>query len=168
MKRLKNYQAVLEEIAELMMQHDIECTTYQVDIYLYIDEDGNGSVDLFANVGGNNWIDDDHITVCCMKECTSSWSDDYQDTEQIADVLGVSKYTFVESVREWLEATTGWKYEHDEIGYDDAYNYVKEHPQINAKLDDARADLIRDQRAEYENRADYELYEALLDEACSC
>lgn len=164
MKKINNYQAVLDQIVELMMQHDIECTTYQQDIYLYIDDDGNGSVDLFANVGGNSWIDDDHITVCCMKECTSSWSDEFQDTEQIADVLGVSEYTFVESVREWLEVRTGWKYEHDDIGYDDAYNYVREHPPIEEKLDDARADLIRDQREYYVDRAESELDEALAEQ----
>lgn len=168
MKRLKNYQAVLDEIVDLMMQHDIGLYRYQRDVYLYIDEDGNGRLEIFENVGGNNWIDDDHITVCCMHECTESWSDTWQDEQQIADVLGCSEDHLIDSVCEWMAAEYGGYYEHDEISYNDVYEYINHHDPLLDKLLAARADLIRDQRAEYEERADYELQEALLDAAFAC
>ena len=72
MIELKNEDAVIELIAEAMMEHDVSCCKYQEDVYLYIDDSGIGSISIFPNVGGNSWLDDDHITVCCMPEVLSA------------------------------------------------------------------------------------------------
>lgn len=62
-KVLKNRDAVIDMIAEEMRDLDMKALDYQVDIYLYIDEEGLGTVETFSNPGGNSWLDDDHITV---------------------------------------------------------------------------------------------------------
>lgn len=49
---------VVEEIIRMLMEHDIDHTSYQEDIYLYIHEDGTGEVTTFTNVGGNSWLDE--------------------------------------------------------------------------------------------------------------
>lgn len=64
MKELKNREDVIDMIAGEMRGLDMQALDFQVDIYLYIDEDGVGMVDTFSNPGGNSWRDDDHITVC--------------------------------------------------------------------------------------------------------
>lgn len=166
MRSLSNRYAVLDQIVELMMQHDIECTRYQQDVYLYIDDAGVGTVEIFANVGGNNWIDDDHITVCCMRECTTDWTDYYSEIDTIAYGLDCSYDHLIESVREWLEADTGDHYEEDEIEYDDVYEYIRAHEPLLEKLESVRADMIRndeDSRAWYRDIAARELDEALED-----
>ena len=48
-----------EKLAELMKKVHLGNYPFQIDIYLYPD----GSVDDFVNVGGNSWLNDDHITV---------------------------------------------------------------------------------------------------------
>ena len=65
--KLNNYEEVVDELVDLMVRLDAEVPDYQVDIYLYVDEDRNGSLDTFVNVGGNSWIEDDHITVLSHK-----------------------------------------------------------------------------------------------------
>lgn len=60
---LKNRDEVVDMIAETMRELDKDACDFQIDIYLYIDEDGNGEIETFSNPGGNSWRDDDHITV---------------------------------------------------------------------------------------------------------
>lgn len=81
MKTLKNYDAVVEQIAETMRQLDKDSCDFQIDIYLYIDDEGNGEIDTFTNPGGNSWRDDDHITVYC----DGPHYDDYFDIDILAD-----------------------------------------------------------------------------------
>ena len=166
MRKLVNREAVLDQIVELMMQHDIEYTIDQQAVYLYIDDAGVGSVELFANIGGNNWCDDDHITVCCLRECTTDWTDYYTEIDTIAYGLDCSYTHLIESVREWIEAETGDHYEADEIGYCEVYGYIEDHEPLLEKLERVRADMIRndeESRAWYRDRAIRELDEALED-----
>lgn len=60
---LNNYGYVVEDIAQTMRALDREALDYQTDIYLYIDDEGNGTVETFPNPGGNSWRNDDHILV---------------------------------------------------------------------------------------------------------
>lgn len=150
MIELRNGCDVLDAIVEAKMDHDIRCCKYQEDVYLYIDDNGTGSIEIFVNVGGNSWIDDDHITVCCMKEYLGDWTDTFETEDAIASVLDCSCEHLIESVREWLEATTGDQYEQDEIKYNDVYDYVRAHQPILDKIMDAREYVIR-----YECKNDY-------------
>lgn len=99
---LKNYDELIPQIACMMMMHDKANTSYQEDIYLYVDADGNGRVELFQNVGGNSWLDDDHYTLHCLPERYASedqcFEDDFADyvdaaTEILDSFLdGVDEY----------------------------------------------------------------------------
>lgn len=77
MKTLKNYDEVVDRIAEEMRDLDRRALDFQVDIYLYIDEEGNGEIDTFSNPGGNSWRNDDHIVVYS----DGPHFDDYFETE---------------------------------------------------------------------------------------
>lgn len=77
MKELKNRDKVIDMIAETMRELDKDACDFQIDIYLYIDEDGNGEIETFSNPGGNSWRDDDHITVYS----DGPHYDDYFETE---------------------------------------------------------------------------------------
>ncbi len=72
---LNNYGYVVEDIAQTMRALDKEALNYQTDIYLYIDDEGNGTVETFSNPGGNSWRNDDHILVYVDKP----HYDDYYD-----------------------------------------------------------------------------------------
>lgn len=74
---LKNRDAVVDAIAETMRNLDKESANYETEVYLYIDDNGNGTVDTFVNPGGNSWLDDDHIVVYS----DSPHCDDFFDSE---------------------------------------------------------------------------------------
>lgn len=93
---LKNYDELIPQIARMMLEHDKAHTCYQEDIYLYVDENGTGTLKLFQNVGGNSWLDDDHYTLHCLPERYAAedqcFEDDFADyvdaaTEILDDFL---------------------------------------------------------------------------------
>lgn len=73
---LKNKEKVLAELIEQIKEFTISHNEYQTDVYLYIDEDGNGTIDTFTNVGANSWLNDDHFTIYCDREHHDSMMDE--------------------------------------------------------------------------------------------
>ena len=76
---INNYDEVREQLIEELKDLELRKPNYQTDIYLYIDKNGNGKIDTFVNVGGNSWINDDHITIYCDKEHYNTIMDDLSD-----------------------------------------------------------------------------------------
>lgn len=76
---LKNYDEVRETLIETIADLETRKNRYQTDIYLYIDENGHGTIDTFANVGGNSWLNDDHITIYTDREHYETKLDDLQN-----------------------------------------------------------------------------------------
>lgn len=146
MIELKNRGEVVTAIAEAMMKHDAASTPYQEDVYLYVDENGVGRIEIFQNVGGHNWLDDDHITVSILEQCESDWTGCFTTEGDIAIGLDIKYEQLIESVREWKEVTDGLKYDADEIGYDDVYSYIKEHPPLWDRITDAYEQCVCDQK----------------------
>ena len=60
---IRNREEVVDELTELIMQFERDHNPFQTDVYMYIGEDGNATLNTFINVGGNSWLDDDHITI---------------------------------------------------------------------------------------------------------
>lgn len=150
---LKNRQAVVEEIIRMLMEHDMDHTSYQEDIYLYIHEDGTGEVTTFTNVGGNSWLDDDHITVYCMKEDLSDWTDFVPDIGDIADVLGWSLNSLKERTAAWM-CETGWQYDAEDVNGLDIRQFIAKHPVLLNQIKDAEEEYIK-----------HELYSDYMDKA---
>lgn len=128
-KNITNRAEIEAKIAELLTAH--ECTRYQEDIYLYIDDNGAGRVELYTNVGGNSWMDDDHVTSYAMKadyddkiDRLLMWFDDaaeladyieatVPETDEDGDEIDAAEY-----LREKVRA--------GEIDIDAAWAYYKE------------------------------------------
>lgn len=89
---IKNIDEVKTKIVELLSDH--ECVGYQEDIYLYIDEEGNGHVDTFMNISGNSWLADDHVASYPMKPDYDTRADRlivwYGGPEELAEYVGVT------------------------------------------------------------------------------
>lgn len=63
MKEIKNKEAVIEQLTEMLMQFDKDFNGYNTDIYLYYNEETKtAELDTFVYVG-NSWRDDDHVTI---------------------------------------------------------------------------------------------------------
>lgn len=76
---LKNYDEVRETLIETIADLEARKNRYQTDIYLYIDENGHGTIDTFVNVGGNSWLNDDHIKIYTDREHCETKLDDLQN-----------------------------------------------------------------------------------------
>lgn len=162
MATIKNMNEVLEIIVDMMMTHDKQHTSYQQDIYLYFHDDGTAAVELFVNVGGNSWLNDNHYTVMRLMPTNTTWTDYYQCIDDIANGLGCDKQTLKERAAAWL-CETGWQYDVDDIDYSDIYDFIKAHPMLLDTLEDGVAEQIEEQRSEYAERAQMAL-DAVLEE----
>ena len=86
---LKNYDQIIEEFMSMLARLDAERNAYQTDIYLYLDDEGNGTLYEFLNVGGNSWLNDAHILLYEDKphyEDVAEWAED-MTTDEIAREL---------------------------------------------------------------------------------
>lgn len=160
MKELKNRQAIVEEIIRMMMEHDMDHTRYQEDIYLYLYDDGTGEVTTFANVGGNSWLNDDHITVYQMPELYTDWTDFVPEIGDIANVLEWDVNTLKERAAAW-RCESGWQYDADDMDYQDIRDFLNAHPSLLDQIKDAEETYIKTELySEYMDKA-----EMLLDSA---
>lgn len=117
---IKNRETVIEKLAEMLKQFDIDRNKYQTDVYMYVDEKGNATLDTFTNVGGNSWLDDDHYTIYSDKEHHESVSDFFQTIEEFADALEISVEELKSKTAEYR------KIELDEVDYSEVQIYVDE------------------------------------------
>ena len=64
MKTITNLDEVKRNLYYMIFELKFVENEYQTDIYAYYDEEtGKVTLEYFENVGGNSWLDDDHITV---------------------------------------------------------------------------------------------------------
>lgn len=112
MKELKNRETVIERLVEMLKAFDKEMHNYQTDVYLYIDADGNGTLDEFVNVGGNSWLNDNHYVLYTDKEHTETLADWYSEysTKTIAEIIGLTEQELI------AEAAKKYESEPEEIG----------------------------------------------------
>ncbi len=150
---LKNYDELIPQIARMMLDHDKDHTSYQEDIYLYVDADGNGSLKLFQNAGGNSRIDDDHFTVCILPERYTDWTDTFQEISCIADALHWSVYTLRIRAAAWVSETTGWYRSAADIEFNEMRHFIEEHQPLRNKIYAAEAQQFEEAFSDYVDAA---------------
>jgi hypothetical protein len=158
---LKNYDELIPQIARMMLDHDKAHTGYQEDIYLYVDADGNGSVELFQNVGGNSWLDDDHYTACHLPECYTDWTDTYQEICCIADALGWTAETLRERTAAWCSETTGDYMAAEDVEFSDVREFIEDHQPLLDMIYEDESRYFEDSFSDYVDSAT-ELLDAFL------
>lgn len=150
---IKNKDALIEAMADLLMQYDKDLNNYQTDVYLYLDGEGNGTLEEFQNVGGNSWKNDDHITIYSDQEHYGTMYNWYTESCDLAWGLGMEWEELRQEVREWLleegaiEPEDMDEYEPD---YDETLEYIKENEsyidklqeKFDAEIDANRSDYI--------------------------
>lgn len=148
---IKNREELVNELAEMLMQFDKDCNSYQTDVYFYYDNrNQTGKLDTFVNVGGNSWIDDDHMTVYTDGEHYDdgaySW---IQNEYEMADILGIDIEQLIQ------EAKKAYGYEDDEeIPYNEIERYAKSVEEYNDALWEAYHESIEDYASEYGEKAE--------------
>lgn len=139
MKELKNREAIIDELIEMLKTFDKIMNRYQTDIYLYLSEDGTATLDLFTNVGGNSWLDDDHYCIYSDKEHYEDLGDWYSDycTADIAEIVGLTESELIAKTAEFKEI------EPEEVDSCEIWYFLKSNDEYMEKL-----------QAEYESAID--------------
>lgn len=150
---IKNREAIIEELTEILMQFDKDCNWYQTDVYLYYDEENQtAKLDTFVNVGGNSWLDDDHYTIYTDREHYDdgifSW---IQDENEFADVLEIPIEQLEKEVREYNYYNTDID---EKLEYCDYREYIKSNDNYMEKLTEAYNDSLEDYRSDYVEQAE--------------
>lgn len=148
---LNNREQVIEQLAEVLKQLDKESARYQTDVYMYIDENGIGTLDTFVNVGGNSWLNDNHYTIYCDREHLDAYNGYYDDADidYFSEIIGISVEQLEQETREYL----GWDDE-DEITSANVFDYLTHTDTYEDKLQAEYESGIESLSAEYMERAE--------------
>ena len=144
---IKNRQDIINELTEMLMNYDKELNhNYQTDVYCYIDEDGNATLDEFINVGGNSWRDDDHYVVYTDKE---HYEDEFDvlgihNINDISSIIDIDRDELIKETRKYEEID-----EDEDVDYFDVYHYVKNNNDYMNAIHNAYYDYVEDGRADY-------------------
>lgn len=165
-EKIQNWTDLVSALADRMLQADIDCNQYQTDIYLYVKDDGSWELEDFVNVGGNNCLNDNHITVWRDWEHMENWMDWYKTIGDFADMLEMSVDDLKQTVLDWLNSNDdGIELELDDIYYSDVADYLKTDDtaaqQMAAQLKAAYIDDLHDLYPNYLETAEKCLLDAI-------
>ena len=153
-REIKNRDAIIEQLTDLLMQFAKECNRYQTDVYLYFDRETNtATLDTFTNIGGNSWLDDNHYTIYRDKEWYEDWSDYYCNRGDFAWGLDMSNEDFEKEVLAFLDLDDDEKDDY-EIEWYDELRYVTSRDDYRDKLISVYEDSVEEHRADYAEQAE--------------
>lgn len=148
---IKNKQDIINELTEMLVNYDKELNSnYQTDVYCYIDEDGNATLDEFINVGGNSWRNDDHYVVYTDKE---HYKNEFEclgisNINDISSIVNIDYDDLIKETREYEEID-----EDEDVDYFDVCHYVKNNDYYTNIIHNAYLDHVEDGRADYYRKA---------------
>lgn len=150
---IKNVCELIDTLTERLMQDAIDCCGYQIDLYLYVKEDGTAWIEDFVNVGGNSWLQDDHYCLHTLMQHYETLFDGYDDIGEIADALEMDEWELIH--RAWCRLYEGdlEAPELSSIDFFDVRDYIKEDGDLMERLRSAAEDLIRGDIGDYREQA---------------
>jgi uncharacterized protein YlbG (UPF0298 family) len=146
--KLKNHDAIVEELTEMLMKFDKSFNEYNTAVYLYYNEETQeATLDEFVYVG-ISWRDDDHITIYVDDQ---HYDDIYEHIDYIevavSEALDMNIDDIKKAVSEWLDIDIDDIDECDIAKWAEEKFYEKMHSYYNEWfIDEYRADYL--ERAE--------------------
>lgn len=151
---IKNRAEIVEQLASLLMDFDKQNNTYQTDVYLYLNaENQTAELDTFVNVGGNSWLNDDHITIYTDKEHYNDIFDWYDSEAELAEFAEIPLEQLKNEVVQYLELDEEEAADY-ELTFSDAEYYLKTVDSYMENLSQAYDEAIDDLYPEYLNTAE--------------
>lgn len=146
---IKNRQAVIEQLTEMLMKFDKSFNQYNTDVYLYYNEETKeATLDEFVYIG-SSWRDDDHVTIYtdeCHYDDIYEYMMDYFE-ENVSDALDMDIVDIEKAVSEWLDIDIDDVDDYDIEKWVDKFHYEKIHEYYNDRfIDENRSDYV--ERAE--------------------
>ena len=108
---ITNTAEVRESLISILRENEIARPGYPIDIYMYIDEQtGTASLSEYINVGGNSWINDDHVNLYRMPERHDTVWDEIDDISTLCDAAQLSEDELWRIVYEYYDDEDGDEY----------------------------------------------------------
>lgn len=125
-----NINDLVSELAEILRKFEIDLNTYQTDVYFYYDPDTKmGRLETFINVGGNSWINDDHVTIYSDSPHYMNIYDYFDSVLEFADALEISKNDLIEATRKFKNLNSD-----DSIERIEVIDYIKSDDKLADKV----------------------------------
>lgn len=180
---VKNDDEIKEGLRDLLITLDKEHSPFQIDVYLYIDSEGIGSLDTFVNVGGNSWRNDKHYVLTSVNY-EYDYKTDTFEVEDIAEILGKTLSELRTETANWLSCNIDPDNEDEYDG--EIYSFVGNNTEYREKIEEAynefccekeyNTDIIIDKFCDeylekmiyiYENDEDRNIFDDILEIAPS-
>lgn len=146
---IKNREAIVEELTEMLIQFDKDCNEYQTDVYAYYDEETQTvTLDTFVNVGGNSWLDDDHMTIHSDKEHYDKPIMFFQTIEELAYALEITESDLKK------EAAIFCEIDEEDVEWNECYDLIKRNDEYMDKIECAYADYVEEHHPDYAENAE--------------
>lgn len=91
MHPIKNADQIRRDLIQILIDDAVECCRYRRDVYMYVGDDDNAVLDLFTNIGGNSWRNDNHYCLMVLREHTDQITDNFETAEELAGALGMTE-----------------------------------------------------------------------------
>lgn len=124
---IRNRESVFNELYDLIIGFECDMNQYQTDVYAYVDSDGNVTLDTFVNVGGNSWLNDDHITIYTDKQ---HYEDAFSYCESEDDLAYFCEMSVDELKKLAFEANKECYDSIEEVTYADIVDVIKDSEQL--------------------------------------
>lgn len=101
---IKNRVEIINQLAEILKNFDVELNPYDTDVYLYYDSEAQtATLDTFKNPGGNSWLNDEHYNIYTDRKHPDKAIDSFDTVEEIAEAIGKTKEELFEGTKKYLD-----------------------------------------------------------------
>lgn len=149
LKAIENNEGKLvDDLAELLWEFAKNMRPYQTDVYLYLDEEGKPYLDTFVNVGGNSWLNDDHLVIYRDEEHHDSIFEPWDNIGDLADAVKMTKEELVAKVRADREIC-----EDEDVEFWDCTQYIKDHDNLMDELQASYEEILNEYSGDFRDQA---------------
>ena len=148
---IKNRKQVIEQLTSLLYEIDCECRKCDTQIYLSIDDNGNGKLETYNTVG-NNWLVGDNLFYVDTVNADSDDCVDYMCSEGVGDlceILDIDYDDLIRKVRNYYDFS-----EDDKIEFIQCAQFVRDNNKYLEIVQDAYVDWLKDFMYEYRMKAE--------------
>lgn len=125
-----NINDLVSELAEILRKFEIDLNPYQTDVYFYYDPDAKiGRLETFINVGGNSWINDDHVTIYRDLPHYDDVYDYFNNISEFANALEISESDLIKAARKFKDFWVNFP-----IDRRDIIDYIKSDEKLADKV----------------------------------
>lgn len=138
---LANSDALVNDIANALFEHDKECTRYDESIWVYVNDDNTGKV--IVSSAYDNHISDDYILVTRMNGTSEDALDQYMAASDspIADLAYLFGLEY-EDLRK--KASEEENVDLEDVDYHVVAEYIRNTPELLEKVEEEFRDWLQD------------------------